>query len=81
MLSLYPSQAPLSLAQVRRNTDGRFVNDGIKVEFHENGRLKYFADIDQGALNGLEMTWDADGRLLSRQAYQNNAPIDEKPGT
>ncbi len=77
MLSLYPSQAPLSLAQVRRNTEGRFIYDGTKAEFYENGRLKYFADFDQGALNGLEMTWDADGRLLSRQAYQNNVPIKE----
>ena len=81
MLALYPSQAPLSLAQVRRNANGRFINDGIKVEFYENGRLKYFADFDQGALNGLEMTWDADGRLLSRQAYHNNVPIDDGSGS
>ena len=48
MLSLYPSQAPMTLTQMRRNADGRFVIDGIKVEFHENGRLKYFADMSKG---------------------------------
>jgi len=81
MLSLYPSRAPLGLSQVRHSADGRFVTDGIKVEFHENGRLKYFADISQGQLNGLEMTWDSDGRLLSRQAYHNGAPIKESAGS
>jgi tetratricopeptide (TPR) repeat protein len=81
MLSLYASQAPLTLTQVRRNTDGRSIIDGVKVEFHANGRLKYFADMSLGKLNGYEMTWDSDGRLLSRQAYQNGSPIEEKTGT
>jgi tetratricopeptide (TPR) repeat protein len=81
MLSLYPSQAPMTLSQMRRTADGRFVIDGIKVEFHENGRLKSFADMSKGTLNGFEMTWDSHGRLLSRQAYQNGSPVDLKPGT
>ena len=81
MLSLYPSRAPMILTQMRRNTDGRFIIDGIKVEFYENGRLKYFADFFQGKLHGFEVTWDPDGRLLSRQAYQNGSPVDWKPGT
>ena len=81
ILSLYPSQAPMTLTQMRRNADGRFVIDGIKVEFHENGRLKSFADMSRGTLNGFEMTWDSDGRLLTRQAYQNGSPVDLKPDT
>jgi tetratricopeptide (TPR) repeat protein len=80
MLSLYPSRAPMILTQMRRTADGRFVIDGIKVEFHENGRLKYFADMSGGKLHGFAMTWDADGRLLSRQAYQNGSPVDWKSG-
>jgi len=77
ILSLYPSQAPLSLMQVRYGAEGRPVTDGIKAEFYENGRLKYFADISQGKLNGLELTWDSDGQLLSRRAYHNGALINE----
>jgi tetratricopeptide (TPR) repeat protein len=79
VLNLYPSQAPHTLAQVSRDASGRFVTDGIEVEFYENGRLKYFADIAQGQLNGFEMTWGPDGKLLSKQAYQNGTPMDVVP--
>jgi tetratricopeptide (TPR) repeat protein len=75
VLTQYPSEAPHTLAQMRRDANGSLVTDGIEVEFYENGRLKYFADIDQGKLNGLKMTWDANGQLLSRQAYNNDVPL------
>jgi tetratricopeptide (TPR) repeat protein len=81
ILTLYPSEAPHTLTQVRRDVNGQAVIDGVKVEFYENGRLKYFADIDQGQLNGLEMNWDSEGQLLSRKAYQNGVPLNERPGS
>jgi tetratricopeptide (TPR) repeat protein len=80
-LSVYPSKAPHILRQVRGDQSGNLVTDGIEVEFYENGRLKYFADKFVGKLNGLEMTWGSDGRLLSRKAYRDNVLIDKESGS
>ena len=75
-LDIYPSRAPRKLVQLRRDAGGRQVADGIEVEFHENGRLKRFLDIDQGQPNGLEIVWDPAGRLLSRVVYRQGKRID-----
>jgi tetratricopeptide (TPR) repeat protein len=75
MLDYYPSGAPRNLAQVRPGPGGRPVIDGIKAEFYENGRVKYFADVVRGELNGIEMTWDPDGLLSSRKEYRNGVVI------
>jgi len=80
MLDIYPSIAPRQLVQVRYDNRGRPVVDGIEVEFHENGRLKRFLDVDQGVPNGVEMVWDKDGRLLSRTVYRQGKPVDT-PGS
>jgi tetratricopeptide (TPR) repeat protein len=68
-MTRYPSSAPHKLLQGRSDSNGNFVPDGIEVEFHENGRLKRFLDIDQGKAKGLEITWDTDGKELSRQVH------------
>jgi tetratricopeptide (TPR) repeat protein len=68
-LSRYASSAPQRLVQGRLDSSGNFVPDGIEVEFYENGRLKRFLDIERGSLKGLEITWDADGRQLSRVVH------------
>jgi tetratricopeptide (TPR) repeat protein len=69
-LERYPSSAPRRLSQGRLNAGGRFIPDGIEAEFHENGRLKRFIDFARGKANGLEMTWDTDGKLLSRRVHK-----------
>jgi tetratricopeptide (TPR) repeat protein len=76
LLEIYPSFAPRKLAQVIRGPNGRHVFHGILVEFHENGRLKRFQDLDHGKPNGLEMIWDADGRLVSRLAFKQGVPVE-----
>lgn len=65
--SRYPSAAPRKLVQGRFDASGQFLPDGIEVEFYENGRLKRFLDIERGKPKGLEATWDAKGKQLSRQ--------------
>jgi tetratricopeptide (TPR) repeat protein len=80
-LDTYSSKAPRMLEQVRPGPDGHPFIDGIKVEFYENGRLKYFADVKQGKLDGAEMTWDPDGRLLSQKTYKNGVPVVEESGS
>ncbi|MBU0484752.1 MAG: hypothetical protein KKB30_09600 [Proteobacteria bacterium] len=75
-LDYYPSTAPRKMVQGRRNTNGQFIQDGIEVEFHENGRLKSFLDIEQGKPNGLEMTWDSEGKVLSRKIYKQGILVD-----
>ncbi len=75
LLDIYPSLAPRKLVQVRRDPSGRIVPDGIEVEFHENGRIKRFLDIDLGKPNGVEVIWDTDGRVLSRVVYREGIPV------
>jgi tetratricopeptide (TPR) repeat protein len=75
LLEVYPSQAPRKLVQVRRDARGGALPDGIEVEWHENGRLKRFLDVDHGVPNGLEATWDPAGRLLSRVTYRQGVPV------
>jgi tetratricopeptide (TPR) repeat protein len=74
-LAIYPSQAPLSLVQMRRDSNGRPVPDGIKVEFYENGRVKHYQEFGRGVPNGLELAWDSDGRLVSRVLYRDGTPV------
>jgi hypothetical protein len=75
LLDFYPSGGPLSLAQVRSTPGGNPVIDGIRAEFYENGHIKYFADVLQGELNGLEMKWDPEGRLISRKGYRKGVSV------
>jgi tetratricopeptide (TPR) repeat protein len=76
LLEIYPSRAPRKLVQVGRDASGRPVPDGIIVEWHENGRLKSFLDVEKGVANGLELTWDAAGRQLSRVGYRQGKVVD-----
>jgi len=68
-MTRYPSAAPHKLVQGRIESGGQFLPDGIEVEFYENGRLKRFLDIEQGKVVGVEMTWDENGKLFSRQVH------------
>lgn len=77
ILELYPSQAPRKLVQMRYDAGGRPVPDGIEVEFYENGRIKRFLDVVRGVPNGLELTWNPDGRLLSRMEYRNGKQVQQ----
>jgi len=77
LLDIYPSIAPRKLVQVRRDSSGRLFPDGIEVEFYENGRIKRFLDIELGVPNGLEIMWDADGRVISRVVYRQGEPVDK----
>ena len=75
LLDVYPSLAPRGLMQVRRDSRGRPVPDGIKVEWYENGRLKHYQDYDLGVPDGFELTWDPEGKLLSRVEYRNGLRV------
>jgi tetratricopeptide (TPR) repeat protein len=69
-MTRYPSSAPLKLVQGRLDASGSFIPDGIEVEFHENGRLKRFGDIENGTPCGVDMFWDLSGKLLARKNLQ-----------
>lgn len=79
LLDIYPSRAPRRLLQMHRTARGIPVPHGIDVEFYENGRLKHYKDFEQGKLDGLEMVWDADGKLLSRVFYRQGMPVKGTP--
>ncbi|PLX94661.1 MAG: hypothetical protein C0619_02545 [Desulfuromonas sp.] len=68
-MTSYPSAAPHKLVQGRVDANGEFIPDGIEVEFYENGRLKRFLDVERGLSKGLEMTWDTNGKQLSRLVH------------
>jgi tetratricopeptide (TPR) repeat protein len=79
LLDVYSSRAPHKLVQVRQDASGREVTDGIEVEWHENGRIKRFLDIDQGVPNGLELILDEQGQLLSQVVYRQGRTVDIVP--
>jgi len=75
VMDVYPSSVVHKLVQMRFDNNGRPIRDGIEVEFYENGRIKRFLDIDQGRPDGVEMTWDKEGRLLSRVEYKQGKVV------
>jgi tetratricopeptide (TPR) repeat protein len=80
LLDIYPFIAPRKIVQIDIDAKGRNVTDGIEVEFHENGRIKRFLDIEQGLPNGFEIIWDPQGKILSRVAYQQGKPVNSGSG-
>jgi len=68
-LERYPSGAPRRIAQVQLDTTGRPLADGIWTEWYENGQLKRFADYVKGRRNGVEMTLDSNGQIISRTIH------------
>jgi tetratricopeptide (TPR) repeat protein len=68
-LKRHPSGAPRSIAQLRLNTTGGYIADGIWTEWYENGQLKRFADYVNGRLYGVEMTLDPNGQIISRTIH------------
>jgi antitoxin component YwqK of YwqJK toxin-antitoxin module len=79
-LEIYPIIAPRKLVQMRYDSSGRPVPDGIETEWYENGRVKRYLDVDLGVPNGLELTWGPDGRLLSRVAYRQGKRVEGGAG-
>jgi hypothetical protein len=78
-LDYYPSTAPRTLLQGYRDASGNFVHHGIEAVFYENGRLMKFTDYDKGVKHGAEITWDSNGKTLSRLYFKKGASI-EKDG-
>jgi tetratricopeptide (TPR) repeat protein len=81
LLEVYPSRAPHKLVQLGHDASGRSIPHGIEVEFHENGRVKRLIDYDHGVRDGLDMTWDADGRLRSVVVYMKGLAVSDRSGT
>jgi len=79
-LDYYPSAAPRTLVQGRRNVSGQFIADGIEVVFHENGRLMGYTEYEGNVRHGDEFNWDRDGRLLSHRVYQQGIPANNGGG-
>jgi tetratricopeptide (TPR) repeat protein len=69
-LKRHPSGAPRRIAQVRLNTTGRYIAEGIWTEWYENGLLKRFADYTDGRINGVELTLDPNGQINSRTIHR-----------
>jgi tetratricopeptide (TPR) repeat protein len=80
LLDVYPSMAPRRLVQLGLDPAGRSIPHGIEVEWHENGRLKRFLDLEQGAPNGLELVWGPQGELLSRRVYRQGVAVTQATG-
>ncbi len=70
-LKRYPSGAPRQIVQVRPDTTGRYIPDGILTEWYEDGELERFLDYANGVPHGAEVTWDPSGRVISRAEYRH----------
>jgi tetratricopeptide (TPR) repeat protein len=71
----YDSGYPNKVVQVRQDSSGREVPDGIWTEWHENGMLKRFIDYEEGVKHGFEINWDPDGKTVSRVHYNRGVRI------
>jgi tetratricopeptide (TPR) repeat protein len=80
LLEVYPSRAPHKLVQLEHDASGRSIPHGIEVEFHKNNRVKRLIDYDHGVRDGLDMTWDADGRLRSVVVYIQGLAVSNQSG-
>ena len=81
VLDTYTSSAPRRLVQMRQDDNGNQEPDGIEVEFYETGRLKRFLDVKRGKPDGLQITWDEDGQILSRVVYRQGVPVNHDKGS
>jgi tetratricopeptide (TPR) repeat protein len=72
----YPDGTPSKLVQWGQDGKGQTVADGIRVEFHANGRVKQLVDMDRGAQNGMQINWDDSGRIVSLLVPQQGHLVD-----
>jgi tetratricopeptide (TPR) repeat protein len=70
-LQRYPSGALFIIAQMKPNATGRHIPDGIYTEWYEGGELKRFVDYAGGVVHGVDMTWDPEGKVISRVFYEH----------
>lgn len=64
-LARYPSGNLRRIVQVKPGPNGRFIPDGIWTEWYEGGELKRFVDYADGRPQGVDLTWEPSGRLIS----------------
>lgn len=74
-LDKYPSGAPSKIVQVKSDTTGRYIPNGVWTEWYENGELKRFADYVKGVPHGIEITWNPDGEVTSRIRYRHGKRV------
>lgn len=74
-ITQHESGAPRVFSQARPNREGRYVSDGIRTEWYENGRLRRYADYVDNVPHGLEVSWDAAGRVQSRAEYREGVLV------
>ncbi|MDX2480842.1 MAG: tetratricopeptide repeat protein [Desulfuromusa sp.] len=75
-VTIYPDGGPRKLVQFVDDGHGRSVADGITVDFHDNGRAKHLVDFNQGVKNGIEITWDKNGQVMSRIVPRQGKRVD-----
>jgi tetratricopeptide (TPR) repeat protein len=64
-LARYSSGNLRRIVQVKPGPNGRFIPDGIWTEWYEGGELKRFVDYADGRPQGVDLTWEPSGRLIS----------------
>ncbi len=72
---LYSSGAPQKVVQKMRDRSGHAIKHGILTEWYENGKLKLFIDYINGEKDGIEMSWDQEGQLLSKDRFRQGVRI------
>jgi tetratricopeptide (TPR) repeat protein len=76
ILDMYESGGPLRMVQVRPDSTGREIPDGILTEWYDNGMLKRFADYQRGVQHGVDIYWNPDGEVISKVIYQHGLRMD-----
>lgn len=74
-LEKYPSGALSRIVQVRPDSTGRYIPEGIWTEWYENGELKRFVDYVEGVPHGTAITWGPDGKITSHLKYRMGKQI------
>ncbi len=62
----HPSGAISTIVQVRLDSRGQPVSDGIWTEWHPGGEPSLYREMSGGRPRGVEVRWDPEGREVSR---------------
>ena len=71
----YPNGQIASRTEFKRNEKGLWVQDGVHIQWDEDGTKRLEKHLRQGELHGPYRMWNRSGRLVFEGTYQNGRAV------